>query len=56
MGSKKILGDRQYMWGFPGWLSSKKLLASAGEAGSIEDPLEEAMSTHPSILAGEIPR
>ena len=37
----------------------KNLCANAGDAGSIpelEDPLEEGMATHSSILAWRIPR
>ena len=37
----------------------KNLLVKAGDAGSIlggEDPLEEAMATHSSVLAWRIPR
>ena len=36
----------------------KNLPASAGDVGSIpgwEDPLEEEMATHPSILAWRVP-
>ena len=35
-GSKKMLGDRQYMWGFPGGSAVKNLPAIAGDAGSID--------------------
>ena len=47
--------------GFPSGASGKNLLVNAGyvrEAGSIlglEDPLEEEMATHSSILDWEIP-
>ena len=47
--------------GFPGDLVVKSLLANAGAAGDAaqslgqEDPLEEAMATHSSILAWRIP-
>ena len=44
--------------GLPWWLSGKKNLpASVGDADSTldwEDPLEEEMATHSSILAWEI--
>ena len=43
---------------FPGGLVIKNLPANAGDAGSIpgsEDPLEEEMATHSSILAWRIP-
>ena len=44
------------MWGFPGGISGKKA-ASAGDIRSLggEDPLEEGMATHSSILAWRIP-
>ena len=44
------------------WLSSKESTCQAGDTGlrvqylGWEDPLEEGMTTHSSILAGEIPR
>ena len=47
--------------GFPGGSVLKNLPANAGDArdtGSIpgwEDPLEEEMATHPSILAWRVP-
>ena len=50
--------------GFPGGSVVKNLPANAGDAGLIpgsgrslgqEDPLEELMTTHSSILAWEIP-
>ena len=52
-------------WSFPGssavplWLSGKELAFSAGDTGDmgsipgLEDPLEESMATHSSILPGE---
>ena len=43
--------------GFPGWLSSKESAYNAGNMGLIvggEDPLEEGMATHFSILARKI--
>ena len=58
---------RLYSRGFPGGASSKKTKqnkkapANAGGAGDIvrslgrEDPLEEGMATHSSILAWRIP-
>ena len=47
-------------WGLPPWLSHKESACSAGDAGDSglipgwEDPLEEEMATHASILAWEI--
>ena len=44
--------------GLPWWLSGKDPPASTGDLGLIlgsEDPLEEEMATHSSILAWEIP-
>ena len=47
--------------GFPGVSAIKNLLANAGAAGAEvrslgrEDPLEEDMATHSSILAWRIP-
>ena len=43
--------------GFPGGSSGKESACNAGNAGSIlgrEDPLEEGMATHSSILAWRI--
>ena len=45
-------------FGLPRWLSGKESAYDAGDAGSIpgrEDPLEEEMVTHSSILAWGIP-
>ena len=45
-------------WGFPGGSVVKNPPASAGDVGSIprsEDPLEDGMATHSSILAWRIP-
>ena len=46
--------------GLPRWLSSKESTCQAGDSGDtvslhLEDPLEEEMATHSSILAWEIP-
>ena len=44
--------------GFPGGSVSKESTCNAGDLGSTlgwEDPLEEVMVTHPSILAWRIP-
>ena len=44
--------------GLPWWLSGKESACSAGDAGSIparEDPLEEEMTPHSSILIWEMP-
>ena len=44
-------------FGLPWWLSGKESTCSAGDAGDMgkipgwEDPLEEGMATHSSILA-----
>ena len=49
------------MNGFPGSSEVKNLPADAGDAGDVgsipgqEDPLEEKMATHSSILAWRIP-
>jgi len=43
---------------FPGGASAKESACNAGDPGSsqsLEDPLEEAMKTHSSILACRIP-
>ena len=43
---------------FPGGSDGKESACSAGDLGSIpalEDPLEEGMATHSSILAWRIP-
>ena len=45
--------------GFPGGLDGKESACNAGDLGSVsglEDPLEKEMTTHPSILAWEIPQ
>ena len=50
------------VYGLPQWLSGKEFACRAGAAGdgvrslSWEDPLEEGMATHCSILAWRIPR
>ena len=50
------------MRGFPGGTTMKILPANAGGAGGVrsitgsEDPLEEGMAPHSSILAWDIPR
>ena len=44
--------------GFPGVSESKESTCNAGDLGSIlgwEDPLEEGMAIHSSILAWRIP-
>ena len=44
--------------GLPGWLSGEEPSRQAGAVGSIlvgDDPLEEEMATHSSILAWEHP-
>ena len=45
--------------GLPLWLRSEESTCNAGDSGSIpgeEDPLEEGMATHSSILARRITR
>ena len=54
-----LTGSPGEHWGFQVALMVKNLLVKAGDAGSIlggEDPLEEAMATHSSVLAWRIPR
>ena len=50
----------QTWMGFPGWLSGKECVCQCRRQGfdpwGQEDPLEEEMATHSSILAWEIPR
>ena len=53
----------QFYWnGFPGGSAVKNLPANAGDHLPVhvpslgrEDPLEEGMATHSSVLAGKIP-
>ena len=40
--------------GLPWWLSNKESARNAGDLG-WEDPLEESMATHSSILGWRIP-
>ena len=50
------LGVTQVDLGFPGGSLGEEFDCSAGDPGLIpsqEDPLEEGMATHSSILAGE---
>ena len=45
-----------YNWGFPGGTVVKNLPANIGDVfDPWEDPLEEDMATHSSILAQKIP-
>ena len=44
----------QYSWASPGGSDGKESTCNAGDLGG-EDPLEEGMPTHPSILAWGIP-
>ena len=47
-----------HMVGFPGGSDGKESACNAGDLGSIpglEDPLEEGMAIHSSILAWKIP-
>ena len=42
------------VWGFPGGSAGKESACNAGDPGSIsglEDPLEEGMTAHSTILA-----
>ena len=47
--------------GLPRWLSGKESTCNAGDLGDVssvcglEDPLEEEMATHSSVLAWRIP-
>ena len=56
-----ILDGPALGWGFPGGSVGKEPACSAGDAGDAvrslgrEDPLEEGMATHSSILAWRIP-
>ena len=56
-----VFDDINNKLGFPGGANGKEPITSAGdtrETGSIpgsEDPLEEGMATHSSILAWRIP-
>ena len=46
-----------FYWGFPGGLGDKESACNAGDLGSIlgqEDPLEEGLATHSSIIAWRI--
>ena len=49
------------VWGFPGGEVVKNLLANTGDIGDVglilgwEEPLEEVMATHSSVLAWRIP-
>ena len=61
-GGQGRLRGRSFVYGdFPGGSVVKNLLVNAGDSGdevcsqSLEDPLEEEMATHSSILAWEIP-
>ena len=53
---------RASYWGFPGSPVGKNLSANAGDTGDAgltlgpEDPLENKMATHSSILAWEMKR
>ena len=48
---------RHHMWGFPGGSDGKESACTVGDLGSLgwEDPLEEGMASHSSILAWRIP-
>ena len=59
---KSLCSEVGFVWGLPSGTAVKKQLPAnareAKDAGSIlgwEDPLEEGMATHSSILAGRIP-
>ena len=52
-----FFGLQNHCLGFPGGSDSKESACNAGDLGSIpglEDPLEEGMAIHSSILAWEI--
>ena len=53
--TKVLLGGATQKGRLPSWLSGKESSCQAGDMG-WENPLEKEMSTHPSILAWEIPR
>ena len=46
---------RQLVLGLPWWLSGKESLETWVQSLDWEDPLQEEMATHSSILAWEIP-
>ena len=53
-----FFGLQNHCLGFPGGSDSKESACNAGDLGSIpglEDPLEEGMAIHSSILAWRIP-
>ena len=55
---KHISYINAYMWGFPEGSKEKNLPVNTGDPGLIpgqEDPLEEEMATHFSILAWKSP-
>ena len=61
-GGQGRLRGRSFVYGdFPGGSVVKNPLVNAGDSGdevrsqSLEDPLEEEMATHSSILAWKIP-
>ena len=50
--------QKYHIDGVPWWLSRKESACNAGDPGLIpgrQDPLEEGMATHSSILAWRIP-
>ena len=56
-----VIARSALIWGFPGGTVIKNLPANAGDTGDAcqslgwEDPLQESMATHSSILAWRIP-
>ena len=60
-GNKDLASDGGNGGGLPRWLSRKESACNAGATGDVgsilgrEDPLEEGMATHSSILAWRIP-
>ena len=51
--------ERLSLWGFPGGSDGKESACNMEDLGLIpgwEDPLEEGMATHSSILAWRIPK
>ena len=53
---KEYKKELVYICGLPWWLSGKDSVRNAGDRSlGWEDPLEEDMATHSSILAWRIP-
>ena len=60
-GERELQAGGDVCMGLPSWLSAKETACSAEDAGDLvrllgwDDPLEEGMATHSSILAWRIP-